>query len=193
MEQFISIHEMRRRAPLHFWAKADNARFAAYAISTLDQEAQQRCAEQIGYGSGPTIAIREAFFREASISLELIIKAVIAQRIELDIAMDHVTRVKPTHDLVLLWEDAELPPLPPDDLHRLMIAKRALSWAGRYAAPMEDKHYNKERDAMEPLVDKRPFGRLHLILPRSFERNDFDRIYQVGYRSFCALRDRLLG
>jgi hypothetical protein len=34
----ISIHEMRRRAPLHFLVKADNARFAAYAIATLDRK-----------------------------------------------------------------------------------------------------------------------------------------------------------
>jgi hypothetical protein len=76
MEHPLSIHEMRRRAPLHFSAKADNARFAAYVLWTMGPEARRRCAEQIGYDG----LLSEAFFREASLALELMIKAVIAQR-----------------------------------------------------------------------------------------------------------------
>jgi hypothetical protein len=72
---------MRRRAPLHYRAKADNARFAANAIVTLDQETQQRCSEQISYRGDPRVSMGEAWFREAALALELIVKAVIAQRI----------------------------------------------------------------------------------------------------------------
>jgi hypothetical protein len=79
---FHSIHELRRRSPLHFLARADNARFTAYVLWNLDQAAGTRCAGQIGYHGTPEIAAREAFSREAALSLELIIKAVIAQRIE---------------------------------------------------------------------------------------------------------------
>src|ERR1700722_13639943 len=99
MEKLTSIHEMRRRAPLHYWVKAANARFAAYTLSILDPDTQKRRAEQIGYYDGTSVALGEAFLREASLSLELAIKTLIAHRIELRLAMDHVTRVKLTHDL----------------------------------------------------------------------------------------------
>jgi exopolysaccharide production protein ExoZ len=69
------------------------------------------------------------------------VKAVRAERIELGMA--HIPRVKTTNDLVLLWSEAELSHLPPDDLHRLMIARRTLYWLGRYAAPRKDEDYDK--------------------------------------------------
>ena len=125
-DQPTSIHEMRRRAPLHYVAKTENARFAAYAIATLDQEAQKRCSDQIRYGGDPCLPMSEAFFREAALALELVIKAVIAQRIEVGLAMRHVVRVRPTHDLVVLWAEAELPSLPPADQHHLMIARQGV-------------------------------------------------------------------
>jgi hypothetical protein len=189
LEQPDSIHEMRRRAPLHYWFRAQNARFAAYAIQAMDQDAQKRCAEQLGYSG----ALDEAFFREASLALELAIKAVIAQRIEVRLAQLHVVKVRPTHDLVSLRSDAQLPHLPPDDLHRLMIAKRILHWAGRYAASRLDEQADREREEMAPLQDTRPFGSrgLTIIKTRSFDWDDFDRIYQVAATSFVELRDNL--
>jgi hypothetical protein len=77
MMRLMSIHEQRRRAPMHFAAKADNARFSAYLIATVSEEEVRRAAGQISYGGTPHIALGEAFRREASIALELIIKAVI--------------------------------------------------------------------------------------------------------------------
>lgn len=187
LEEPVSIHEMRRRAPLHYWAKAQNARFAAYAINTMDQEAQKRCAEQLGYLG----ALHEAFFREAALALELIIKAVIAQRIEVRLAQRHVVKVRPTHDLVSLWSDAELPRLPPDDLHRLMIAKRILHWAGRYAAPRTDEQADREQEEMAPLEERPISSRLKARRLRSFGWDDFDRIYQVALTSFVELSGNL--
>jgi hypothetical protein len=172
----ISIHEMRRRAPLHYWSKAQNARFVAYALWVLDKDAQERRAEQIGYGGSTSTALGEAFFREASLSLELIIKAVIALRIEVQLAQPHVVRVRPVHDLVSLWSDAGLPRLPSDDLHRLMIAKSILNWSGRYAAPLKDEQADRDREAMV---------KAHRL--RSFRWDDFDRIYQVAATSFEAI------
>jgi hypothetical protein len=190
-DEATSIHEMRRRAPLHYEARADNARFAAYAIVTLDQKAQRRCAEQLGYGGDPRAPMGEAFFREAALALELIIKAVIAQRIEMGLAMRHVVRVRPTHDLVALWGDAELSPLSPADQHRLMIARQGLVWSGRYAAPRRDEDYERERREMAAFPEERaipPPSKLRAVRPRSFSWEDFDRIYQIASQSFWGLR-----
>jgi hypothetical protein len=174
----VSIHEMRRRAPLHYWGKASNARFAAYAIRAMDQKALKRCAEQIGYGGTPQAATSEAFFREASLTLELIIKAVIAQRIEAGLAMRHVVRVRQIHDLVSLWSDAELPHLPPEDQHRLMLARRILLRSGRYAAPKKDDQAEREQREMTPLEEKSPTeSRLRGAKLRSLGWEDFDWLY----------------
>jgi hypothetical protein len=186
----LSIHELRRRAPLHHLARAENARFAAYFLWTADRDAQRYCAEQIGYGGDPRTPMAEAFYREASLALELIIKAVVAQRIELRIAKPGVVRVRPTHDLVALWSEAELVQLPSDDLHRLMIARQLLSWSSRYAAPKKDEQAEEAWAEMAPLQDKpAPGSRLRAIIPRSFNWEDFDRLYRIAATTFYELRD----
>src|SRR5882672_7133531 len=105
-EETISIGERRRRAPFHFWAKAANARFAANVIHHATDGDQSLLAESIGYTGSQSIALHEAFLREASIALELIIKAAIAQRIEIGISREGLTSVPFSHDLVSLWSDA---------------------------------------------------------------------------------------
>ena len=187
MEHFISAHEMRRRAPLHYWARADNARYTAFGVWALDVDFQARCAESTGYRGTPEVAMVEAFHREAALALELIIKAVIALRIERHVAMRQVVKVRPTHDLISLWTDAQLPDLSPDDQHRLMIARRILYWSGRYAAPRRDEDYVREQQAMEPLEEAVHSGGLKFKRLRSFTWDDFDRIYQVAATSFLAL------
>lgn len=185
----MSIHEMRRRAPMHYWAKADNARFAAYVLWSVSSEAQANAAETPGYGGITEIALHESFRREAVIALELIVKAVIAQRIELGIAMEHVRRVRLTHNLPSLWADAELPTLPDDDQHRLLIAKSILIWSGRYAAPKEDQVYEQEKldeQGLEDIVSDN--GQFKIIRPRSFSWKDMDRIYQVASNTLWSLR-----
>ena len=192
MDRFPSIHALRRRAPLHFWAKAGNARFTAHALWTMESSGQQECAKRINYGGSPAIAAREAFRREASIALELIIKAVIPQRVEIGIAMQYVVRVRATHDLVSLWKDAQLPALTSDDTHRLMIARQILYWAGRYATPLKDEDFEKEKCDMKPLENRVPFGtsNLFLIRPRLFSWEDFDRIYQIAAESCRQMREK---
>jgi hypothetical protein len=171
---------------------AQNARFAAYAIQTMDDEDLKRCAEQLGYLGD----LDQAFFRETSVALELVIKAVIAQRIEVQKAQQHVTKVRTaTHDLVSLWCDAELPSLPPDDQHRLMIAKELLIWAGRYAAPASpgaDEKAEAAREKMALLQDTSPFDSMRLkTMGHSFDWDDFDRIFQVAATRFTELRGHL--
>ncbi len=137
--------------------------------------------------------MEEAFYREASLALELIIKAVIAQRIEMGRALRDVVQVRPTHDLDKLWNEAELPPLCPADRRRLLIAKRLLKWAGRYAAPVKDDQYDAEQREIDRGVVRRPISLKTLATPQSFEWEDFDRIYQVAYVAFGELREELPG
>lgn len=185
----MSIHEMRRRAPMHYWAKADNARFAAYVLWSVSSEAQAKAAETTSYGGTTGIALFESFRREAAIALELVVKAVIAQRIELGIAMEHVRRVRPTHDLPSLWADAELPTLPVDDQHRLLIARSILIWSGRYAAPREDQVYEQEKVDEQGLEDTvSDNGQFKIIRPRSISWEDMDRIFQVASSTLWSLR-----
>ena len=78
-----TLLDLRRRAPLHFEAKADNARFIAYLLgAALTGEIFDKAKTTLPYGGTPRIAAQEAFAREAAIALELIVKAVIAQQIE---------------------------------------------------------------------------------------------------------------
>jgi hypothetical protein len=188
----LSDYERRRRAPLHYEARATNARFAAYVLWNLDGETKRRNAERIGYGGTPSGALAEACFREKALALELIIKAVIAQRIEGWRAQSHVVRVRPTHNLITLWEDAELPRLPPDDQYRLMIARRALIWSGRYPAPKTDEDGERERKEMAPLAERPdPGSRPKGVKLRSFDWDDFDRIYQIAATAFWALHSEV--
>ena len=136
-----------------------------------------------------TVAIRQLpsardFDAKSSIALELIIKTVVAQRIESKMAAPHVTRVRPVHDLVSLWKDAQLPKLERADHHRLLIAKRWLYWASRYAAPMSDEQYEKEEAELEKYEQRS--GNLGSYRP-SFDWDDFDRLYQIASNAFWSL------
>jgi hypothetical protein len=173
---------------MHFLAKADNARFAAYCIWMTRQRDNEVAARETQYNGNPQIALSESFRREASVALELIIKAVIAQRIECKISKPNVPSIRLTHDLVELWEDASLPRLPRADKHRLLIAKIILYWAARYPAPKRDRDYYREQEAIERLQEPKPLGKMRIIKPRSFDWNDVERIYQIAHESFWAIR-----
>ena len=106
-----SIWEMRRTAPFHFWAKADNARMSAYALSRIGDDFAAKLTADAGYNGSHNIAFYEAFSREASISMELILKAIWCVK----------SRSAPpsTHDVYQLWSDCGLLKLLDDDLYRL--------------------------------------------------------------------------
>jgi hypothetical protein len=137
MEELITIREMRRRAPLHFIAKAENARFAAYLLSHIPVATISSAKAGSKYGGDTNIACGEAFRREAALALELILKALVAQKIEIHTAPQDVTQVPVTHDLERLWKDAALPPPSDENLRILLFARGILQWAGRYPAPTE--------------------------------------------------------
>ena len=125
--RMISFYERRRRDPLYFQFGAADARLAARLLE----------------GSG-----LDAFLREASLSLELITKAVIAQRLQVGENLG-TSKVPVIHDVPKLWTYARLPALPPDDHARLIQARMYLQWAGRYPAPNKDEA--GERDVADLL------------------------------------------
>lgn len=188
MNETVSIHERRRRAPLHFLARAENARFSSFLLWKSKNDDNHEYALEAEYGGSPSIALEEAFRREAALSLEFIIKASIAQQIESDCAKPGVIKVRPTHDLVSLWEDAQLPILSTEDQYRLLVSKRILYWSGRYAAPLKDKDFDEEKTELLKLADLQPFGSAHIIVPRSFSWDNIDRIFQLVVSQLLQLR-----
>lgn len=163
--------EDRRRAPLHYEARASNA---LYCASVLDK------AE--GHGT------YEGFVREASIALELMVKAVITQRLEVGEDLGMITKVPASHNVPQLWADAKLPTLPPDDYGRLVRARVYLMWAGRYPAPNKDEHgYRDDADLWEHAYERMSNFQL-LRKPHSFNYDDIDRIFGVARNCFWLLR-----
>ena len=193
VNELISAHEKRRRAPFHFFAKARNARFAAYALHAIDSTNQCRFADEIGYGGSPSIALAESFHREAAIALELIVKAVIAQLIENKTASPHVTKVCPTHNLKSLWSDADLPPLSKSNEQILLLARRILFWSGRYAAPRkEDKKVKEEELELDRVANKQAFGTTYVMSFAPFDWATFDGIYEIAAEKFWTLANKTL-
>jgi hypothetical protein len=128
-----STFEWRRIAPLHFWAKADNARLAAAALWHLSEnDAPVRAiVDVVGYGGSSDIAYEEAFWREAAIAVELIVKAVIAQQMTMRRADPATEGVPATHDLPTLWVQAGLPKLGRRTATGFCVSNP--SWCGRGA------------------------------------------------------------
>lgn len=189
-DEFISIHEMRRRAPLHYVARADNARYVAFVLhSRLPADLLRELADSAGYGGSPNIAMYEGFAREAALALELIIKAVIAQKLELGVAAVGVTTIRMTHDVLRLWEDAGLTTLSREDQALLLSAKRILIWSGRYAAPKTDADIFREEAAYDKLFP-RTNGELFRVRKDYFDWNGFDRIYGMAANEFWDLRQK---
>lgn len=189
MKEPESIHAMRRKAPLHFLAKADNARFVAYLLHEgTSEETLSAAAKTLPYGGTPAVAVREAFHREAALALELIVKAVIAQKLELGNAPEHVTRVKPVHDLPGLWQDAELPKPSVDQQMLLVRARRILNWSGRYAAPRRDEQFDTDQAELDAL------GASLVSDPTRAERSTllhwdtFEPLYTTAFEAFWELR-----
>jgi hypothetical protein len=189
MDRPISIHEMRRRAPLHFEAKASNARFVAYLLSSgISAECLSAAATCSGYEGTPSMAAGEAFDRESAVALELIVKAVIALKIELGISPSGVVRVSAVHDLPRLWREAGLPSLSSEDRRWLLEVKSLLTWKGRYAAPKTDEQFDQEKAAYDALCP-RETGLVLVPLAKVavWDWEKFDRIYQVANRELWQL------
>lgn len=184
-----SAFERRRQEPLHYAARAEAARFSAFLLArAVHDENAFGLARDCGYGGSPTIAIGDGFDREAAIALELILKAVITQRLLSGPISRYVSSVPLHHDVPLLWNDAGLRNPPPDDYGRLVLAKVILVWAGRYPAPVSDKEGEKHDEELWRHA-MRPAGLSIDIRQRvSFDWADFDRLFQIAADELDRLR-----
>lgn len=188
MEDTISPIERRRRAALRFWHAAENARFSSRVLWSTSSEAANAIRSEFFCGDANGEALVEAYRREASVALELVIKAVIAQRVENGTADTHAGSVPMTHNLPTLWENAKLPKLPKDDRGRLLKAKYILLWTGRYPAPKTDEDFERMRSELKGYkVITGEIGRFITTKDLSFSWDDFDRIYQVAADTFRAI------
>jgi hypothetical protein len=148
-------------------------------------------ADEIGYSGDPTSALQEAFLREACICLELAVKAVIAQRLEMGFAHEHVTRVRAIHRIPELWKDAQLPALADEDALTLVIAERMLAWNGRYPTPNKAEHYaEEERDEAPLRTYTAAWKGKRLYTTRSINWEQFDRVSQSAASTFGELHER---
>jgi|SRR5689334_850364 hypothetical protein len=162
----ISFYESRRREPLRFEISARNALRAARLLFERQ--------------------LFDAFWREGSLSLELIAKAVVAQRLQVGEDLGVITRVPASHNVPKLWECAKLPQLTSDDYGRLVQARVYLMWAGRYPAPNRDE--DGERDEAELREHMNEPGASLFRTPRTFNYDDVQRIYWIAYECFLEIR-----
>lgn len=130
----LGPYELVRQSPTAFLSKADEARYVAYCLW------QARSDPPVGPEfDGPTEHKSSSsfwgFLRESSLSLELIGKAVFAQR---QTGLYEPKPVPGSHNVPQLWRMASLPSLPPDQEAILYKAWQILVWAGRYPAPNKD-------------------------------------------------------
>lgn len=186
----ISAYERRRRAPLHFAQRAENARFSSYVLwNALEARDVSALADASRYGGAPSIALREAFNREASIAIELVIKSVIAQRLEVGEDLGQTTKVPANHNVPQLWSVARLPRPPIDDYGRLVVARVNLTWAARYPAPNRDADGERDNDDLYRHATER-VGNFSIDIRkrRSFNWEDVNRIYQIASNCFWDIR-----
>lgn len=181
----MDIDDMRRRAPLHFWAKADNARYCAWTLWSLEQSGPTSDPSAIGYRGTPEAALHEGWRRERSLALECIIKAVFAQREE---GKPEPRVVRPTHNVSQLWGEAGLPKVNREDRIRLLMTWEILQWAGRYAAPRDGG--SSHTSELSRLT--RQSGSLASRLP-AFGWSEFDALYQRAVTGFYAARAKVWG
>lgn len=164
----VSIYERRRREPIYFQMRARNALQAASLLEKTH--------------------IVEAFWREASLALELIVKAVIAQRLEVGEDLGEVTKVPVSHNVPRLWTQAKLPKLVGEDLGRLIRARVNLMWAARYPAPNRDEDGDRdEAELWEHAYDQLSTSSL-FRRPHSFSWENVDRIFWVANNCFLEIR-----
>ncbi|WP_299443844.1 hypothetical protein [uncultured Rhodospira sp.] len=182
-----TLNDMRRKAPLHFLNRARNARFSAWVIKDAQSRSLAEAIVTTSYDGSPSIALHESFLREACVSLELILKAVIARKIEKQVV--RIDAVPATHDLTLLWDKAELPGLNNEDQLTLVIGSKILYWVGRYPAPKDDRYFDENIKKEDALRDYEKFGSMRLYRPRDVTWEQFDRLFQSALSDFIAYYD----
>ena len=182
MDVPLDIDERRRRAPLHYHARADNARYCAWSLWTLMDSELYPDVRKAGYGGNPAIALHEGWIRERSLALENIVKAVIAQNAETD---GDPKPPRPTHNVSQLWDEARLPKPDRDNRARLILTWQALQWSGRYAAP------NRGSDGQRTDVERATKVKGSMLQRQpSFGWEEFDALYQLAQAAFFEAYER---
>ena len=174
-----SIWEKRRKAPFHFYAKASNARMSAYILSHIRENSYADLKSEAGYGGDPAIALREGFLREASIALELILKAILCLK------KNEAPRA--IHDVYELWSEADLPKLSEEDSYRLAHMTQLLYWSGRYAAPKTDRDLSRSYERIDKHQKTEQLGKYTVHRTTKLGWEEFDVIYQTAHRHFWDL------
>lgn len=117
--------------------------------------------------------------REASIAVELILKAILCVKNK---------KAPPAkHDVYELWSEAGLKKLDDDDMYRLVLMTEILYWSGRYAAPRFDSALDKSEARFKKYERTRKLGTLQVKELISFGWAEFDSIYQIANRTFWEL------
>ncbi|MBY6042502.1 HEPN domain-containing protein [Phaeobacter italicus] len=174
-----SIWEKRRKAPWHFFAKADNARMSAFVLSHIDKAQADQFSQDAGYGGDHAFALGEGFRREAAISLELILKAILCVKTK--------SPPPPSHDVYDLWAKAGLPKPTEDDAYRLAELSQLLYWSGRYAAPRKDTDLEKSQERLDRHKRTKSLGTLKVQTSIALGWEEFDALYRTAASYFWEL------
>jgi hypothetical protein len=171
------------RAFGHWQSSAAKARFAAFVLWHMaDERLYGELAQACSQGGDAGQALFESFRRECAVSLELVVKAVIARQLRERHADPATEGVPHTHNLPRLWRDAGLPTLPSEDQYRLELATSVLNWSGRYATPTTVKAWEGENKRLKELEDRLHDGeRFAFHRPITITWADFDRLYQIAH------------
>ena len=151
-----TLYDMRRNAFDHYHARAENARACAWVLANAGESVSLQTVP--GYSGSTSIAWYEGFLREASLAIELLLKAAICLRIEAGARPPSVPMI---HDIPKLWLDAGLKRSPDAKVrHHLERFRVALEWSGCY--PVASNATKEASDGEALLVDaeRRQSGKL---------------------------------
>ena len=188
------VFEWRRFG--HWRTSAEKARLSAFLLWRMrDPRRLAEAVAECAYDHGDAeLAALEGFRRESAVALELIVKAVIARKLQWRGADPKTEGVPATHDIPKLWLDAGLPKLAREDRYRLLIFKSRLIWSGKYPAPKSPKEWVAENNAFDALEgspaepDKFIFRK-----PITIGWPEFDRLFQIaGTEAVADLGPRVL-
>ena len=167
----------------HWKASAEKAHLSAFLLwRMLDSRRLAEAVAECAYNHGDAeLAALEGFRRESAAALELIVKAVIARKLQWEGADPKNEGVPATHNIPKLWLDAGLPKLAREDRYRLLIFKSLLIWSGKYPTPKSSKEWVAENTAFDALEDPLLVpGKFIFRKPITIGWPEFDRIFQIA-------------
>ncbi len=176
---------IKRKQYGHWKSSAEKTRFSAFALwdlsskSSLIAELKAKCPN----GTGDScLTLSEAFRRESALALELVVKAVIARKIIDGVLTED--KLSLSHDIPILWKNADIGDLSKDDSLVLWRAKQILTWSGRYATPKRAASWKEEDQEFEKIQGRNLNSKDEFTfqLGDNLNWSDFDRLYQKAYK-----------